>query len=148
MGASTTLSGMIRCSPAQLREDVINALNPRFTQMLSNTAAPKSKQRRLAASTNETASGRSTPNSAEQNAAIIKRHAAVLGLGALVQAFPYTSPPPAWVPGVLTTLATRATGDPGVAGKSAKSIVSDFKKTRQDTWHIDVKVRALCVSRQ
>jgi proteasome activator subunit 4 len=25
-------------------------------------------------------------------------------------------------------------------GKSVKQALSDFKKTRQDTWHVDVKV--------
>jgi proteasome activator subunit 4 len=30
--------------------------------------------------------------------------------------------------------------DPGVVGKSVKTVLSDFKKTRQDTWHVDVKV--------
>ncbi len=69
------------------------------------------------------------------------RHAAVLGLGALVQAFPYTSPPPVWIPGVLATLANKANADPGMVGKSVKSILSEFKKTRQDTWHVDLKVR-------
>ena len=64
----------------------------------------------------------------------------MLGLGALVQAFPYISPPPEWIPGVLATLANKANGDPGVVGKSVKSILSDFKKTRQDTWHMDLKV--------
>ena len=38
-------------------------------------------------------------------------------------------------------LAVKAAGDPGTVGKSVKSILSEFKKTRQDTWHVDVKVR-------
>lgn len=79
------------------------------------------------------------PN-AEQVKVTIARHAAILGLGALVQAFPYASPPPTWIPTVLATLATKAAGDPGMVGKSAKGIVSDFKNTRQGTWHIDIKV--------
>jgi proteasome activator subunit 4 len=48
------------------------------------------------------------------------------------------SPPPAWMPGVLLTLSRKATGDPGVIGQSVKSIIGNFKKTRQDTRHIDV----------
>jgi Domain of unknown function (DUF3437). len=63
----------------------------------------------------------------------------VLGLGALIQAFPYNSPPPHWMPEALTTLSLRAANDPGVVGSSVKSIISEFKKTRQDTWHIDAK---------
>jgi proteasome activator subunit 4 len=61
----------------------------------------------------------------------------------LVQAFPYTSPPPSWLPEVLATLALKAAGDPGIVGKGVKQILADFKKTRQDTWHVDVKVRNL-----
>jgi proteasome activator subunit 4 len=71
---------------------------------------------------------------------VLARHAAVLGLGALVQAFPYQSPPPEWLPAVLATLAGKAASDPGMVGKSVKTVLSDFKKTRQDTWHVDVKV--------
>ena len=71
---------------------------------------------------------------------VLARHAAVLGLGALVQAFPYQSPPPEWLPEVLATLAGKAASDPGMVGKSVKTALSDFKKTRQDTWHVDVKV--------
>ena len=146
VGASATLSGMIRCSPVELRQIVIDTLTPRFTGMLTKFQPPKraaSASQVARPSSTPTESGRSTPNSSSQNEAVIKRHAAVLGLGALVQAFPYTSPPPEWIPGVLTTLAIKAAGDAGVVGKSAKGIVSDFKKTRQDTWHIDVKVSAV-----
>lgn len=84
------------------------------------------------------ASGTGTPTP-EQNKLVLTRHAAVLGLGALVQAFPYTSPPPEWLPEVLAVLAARAASDPGMVGKSVKTVLSDFKKTRQDTWHVDVK---------
>lgn len=82
-------------------------------------------------------SGTPTP---EQNKLVLTRHAAVLGLGSLIQAFPYVSPPPKWLPEVLATLASKASADPGIVGKSVKTILSDFKKTRQDTWHVDVKV--------
>jgi len=126
VGASTTLSGMIRCSPISLRTEVITDLCAKFTDLLAKNPLPKKR-------------GPGTPTP-DQNKLVLTRHAAVLGLGALVQAFPYTSPPPSWVPQVLATLALKAAGDPGVVGKSAKSIVSDFKKTRQDTWHIDIKV--------
>ena len=129
VGASTTLSGLIRCSPESLRVHVIDDLIRRFEGMLTKNPAPRRGDHN---------NNIATPT--DGSTATIKRHAAVQGLGALVQAFPYVSPPPRWMPGGLATLATRAAGDPGVTGKSAKQIVSDFKKTRQDTWHIDVKV--------
>ncbi|KAI9714363.1 MAG: hypothetical protein M1820_000324 [Bogoriella megaspora] len=128
LGASATLSGMIRCSPIEFRNRIIDELKDRFTKMLIENPLPKRRP--------GTTPGTPTP---EQNKLTLTRHAAVLGLGSLVSAFPYTSPPPAWLPGVLATLASKASGDPGMVGKSVKTILADFKKTRQDTWHVDVK---------
>ncbi|KAH4264190.1 hypothetical protein HBI04_187220 [Parastagonospora nodorum] len=125
MGAATTLSGMIRCSPVALRDKQVSTLKERFTTQL--TKNPLSKKRIPG-----------TPT-LEQSKLVLTRHAAVLGLGSLVQAFPYQSPPPAWLPDVLATLARKAAADPGVVGKSVKTVLADFKKTRQDTWHVDVK---------
>ncbi|OCK79895.1 hypothetical protein K432DRAFT_405169 [Lepidopterella palustris CBS 459.81] len=125
LGAATTLSGMIRCSPIQLRTRTVEALKAKFTTMLQKNPLPRQR-----------IPGTPTP---EHNKLILVRHAAVLGLGALIQAFPYTSPPPAWLPDVLATLARKAAADPGMVGKSVKSVLADFKKTRQDTWHVDVK---------
>ncbi|KAF1998302.1 hypothetical protein P154DRAFT_578121 [Amniculicola lignicola CBS 123094] len=125
MGAATTLSGMIRCSPLALRDKMVAAIKTSCTTSLTKNPLPK---RRIP--------GTPTP---EHNKLILVRHAAVLGLGALIQAFPYTSPPPAWLPDVLATLARKAASDSGMVGKSVKSILADFKKTRQDTWHVDVK---------
>ncbi|KAF2178324.1 hypothetical protein K469DRAFT_718418 [Zopfia rhizophila CBS 207.26] len=129
LGAATTLSGMIRCSPVGLRERMVESLKQEFTHMLVKNPLPK---RRIP--------GTPTP---EHNKLILTRHAAVLGLGALIQAFPYTSPPPSWLPDVLATLARKAAADPGMVGKSVKSVLADFKKTRQDTWHVDVKVKKI-----
>jgi len=127
VGAAVTLSGMIRCSPVALRSSIIEELKTRFETKLRKNPLPRRK-----------ATG--TPT-ADHSKLVLTRHGAVLGLGALVQAFPYMSPPPTWIPAILATLATSAAGDSGMVGKSAKTVVSDFKKTRQDTWHIDIKVR-------
>lgn len=135
LGASTTLSGMIRCSPASLRSKMVEDLNRKFTKMLLDSPLPKKPKNGL--SNPDTRISTPTP---EHNKLALTRHAAVLGLGALVQAFPYKSPPPSWIPSVLTTLANKANNDPGMVGKSVKSILSDFKKTRQDTWQLDLKV--------
>lgn len=131
LGAQATLSGMIRCSPARFRDQTVSDLQSRFTALLTDNPLPKRVR-------NAGAPGTPTP---EQNKLVLTRHAAVLGLGALVQAFPYTSPPPAWLPEVLATLGSKAAADPGTVGKSVKTILSDFKKTRQDTWHVDKQVR-------
>ncbi|KAF2130250.1 hypothetical protein P153DRAFT_356052 [Dothidotthia symphoricarpi CBS 119687] len=125
MGAATTLSGMIRCSPVALRDVQVSTLKKRFTTQLAKSPLPKRRNP-------------GTPT-VEQGKVVLTRHAAVLGLGALVQAFPYQSPPPTWLPEVLATLARKAAADPGMVGKSVKSVLADFKKTRQDTWHVDVK---------
>jgi len=125
MGAATTLSGMIRCSPIALRDRQVSTLKERFTKQLTKNPLPKKRTP-------------GTPTT-EQGKLVLTRHAAVLGLGALIQAFPYQSPPPTWLPDVLATLARKAAADPGMVGKSVKTVLADFKKTRQDTWHVDVK---------
>ena len=127
MGASTTLAGMIRCSPIALRDNILSSLTTKFTDALRKNPMPKKK------------SGTSTPVSTNQQ--VTRRHAAVLGLGALVNAFPYATPPPEWMPEILAMLASRAANDAGAIGKTVKTILADFKKTRQDTWVTDQKVR-------
>ncbi|KAI1446541.1 hypothetical protein F5Y02DRAFT_416828 [Annulohypoxylon stygium] len=124
--ASATLAGMIRCSPATVRNPFIQALKSRFEQELSRNPMPKKRQ-----------PGTETPVNVTQQ--IVRRHAAVLGLGALIEAFPYATPPPSWMPEVLALLARRAASDPGVVGKATKGILSEFKKTRQDSWGVDQK---------
>lgn len=131
LGAAATLSGMVRCSPYAFRDRTIAELKKHFTDILIKNPLPKRPK--------NGPGGTNTPTQ-EQNKLVLTRHAAVLGLGALVSAFPYASPPPGWLPEVLATLAGRAASDPGMVGKSVKSALSDFKKTRQDTWHVDVKV--------
>ena len=66
-------------------------------------------------------------------------HGATLGLCALVEAYPYSTPPPKWLPEVLTILEVKCTSYSGATGRAAKDTLSQFKKTRQDTWHIDSK---------
>lgn len=127
IGASSTLAGMIRCSPVALRTNILRTLTAKFTKALKANPMPKKTP------------GTDTPVHHHQQ--IIRRHGAVLGLGALVQAFPYQTPPPDWMPGVLSLLASRAANDAGVSGKAVKTILADFKKTRQDTWATDQKVR-------
>lgn len=125
--AGATLAGMIRCSPAAIRNPIIETLKKRFTTQLDKNPMPKKKL-----------PGTDTPVNMTQQ--IVRRHAAVLGLGSLIEAFPYATPPPGWMPEVLALLARRAASDPGIVGKATKSILSEFKKTRQDSWGVDQKV--------
>ena len=125
--AAATLAGMIRCSPARVRNPVILKLKDRFARQLKLNPMPRRKM-----------PGTDTPVDAQKQ--IVRRHAAVLGLGALVEAFPYATPPPKWMPEVLAGLAGRAASDPGVVGKATKAILAEFKKTRQDNWGVDQKV--------
>ncbi|KAI0203640.1 hypothetical protein F4808DRAFT_25979 [Astrocystis sublimbata] len=124
--AGATLAGMIRCSPVAIRNPIIEKLKSRFETQLQRNPMPKKRT-----------PGTETPLDNTQK--VIKRHAAVLGLGALIEAFPYATPPPEWMPQVLALLARRAASDPGVVGKATKSILSEFKKTRQDSWAVDQK---------
>ncbi|KAM5357230.1 hypothetical protein ACJZ2D_016480 [Fusarium nematophilum] len=126
--ASTTLAGMIRCSPRRIRDPMIAHLKARFEDELQRNPMPK-RGRHLP--------GTDTPVDVHKQ--ITRRHAAVLGLGALIEAFPYATPPPEWMPEVLATLARRAAADPGVVGKATKTILSEFKKTRQESWTVDQK---------
>ena len=117
---------MIRCSPVTLRNNILSSLKEKFTLALKKNPMPKKTP------------GTGTPVNTNQQ--IIRRHAAVLGLGALVTAFPYATPPPDWMPEVLALLASRAANDAGAICKAVKTILADFKKTRQDTWVTDQKV--------
>ncbi|KAL3489336.1 hypothetical protein BJX62DRAFT_155398 [Aspergillus germanicus] len=139
-GASATLSGMVRCSPESLRKEIVDRFKKRFAKTLIENPLPRRPKilRGNSGISTPISSGAGTPTP-EHTRLIISRHGAVLGLGALIQAFPYSSPPPTWIPEALATLSVRAASDPGIVGSSVKSIISEFKKTRQDTWHIDAK---------
>ncbi|OAA48355.1 hypothetical protein BBO_02624 [Beauveria brongniartii RCEF 3172] len=126
--AASTLAGMIRCSPRRVRDPMIEHLKARFEKELAQNPMPKRGPK---------VAGTDTPVDVQKQ--ITRRHAAVLGLGALIEAFPYATPPPKWMPDILATLARRAAGDSGVVGKAAKGILSEFKKTRQDSWTVDQK---------
>ncbi|KAH7132801.1 hypothetical protein EDB81DRAFT_904867 [Dactylonectria macrodidyma] len=126
--ASATLAGMIRCSPRRIRDPMIAHLKTRFEDELRHNPMPKRGRQ---------VPGIETP--VEVHKQITRRHAAVLGLGALIEAFPYATPPPEWMPEVLANLARRAAGDSGVVGKATKTVLSEFKKMRQDSWAVDQK---------
>ncbi|SCV99974.1 LAFE_0B06634g1_1 [Lachancea fermentati] len=63
-------------------------------------------------------------------------HSSIIGLGAVISAFPYVFPLPSWIPEQLSNLSSWARTS-GISGLAAKDIISDFKKLRADTWHLD-----------
>lgn len=125
--ASSTLSGLMHISPPQEVEVLVEALVVKYSRDLDSV---RNKYRKK--------SGGGYKNMTAEDTTVL--HAATLGLGALIHAFPYMSPPPKWVPELLTILANKCSGVPGVVSKTAKDILGKFKKNRQDTWHIDSKV--------
>ena len=85
--AATTLSGILRVSP---RRSVL-ALKDRFTRLAKHSTLPK----------------KSSP---KYNAALRQRHAAVLGICALIDSYPYTIE--SWMPPLMTDVLVEYTYDP------------------------------------
>ncbi|KAJ3092428.1 hypothetical protein HK102_007439 [Quaeritorhiza haematococci] len=126
--ASVTLSGLIRCS----QRGAITQLEQRFESMLAEKLP---KRRRAGPSSSPS---KQSPEEKEKYAtALVKRHAGVLGLASLVQAFPYEVPK--WMPNVLVKLAA-AISDPSPIGPTIQKTFTEFRRTHQDTWHEDMTV--------
>lgn len=66
----------------------------------------------------------------------VEVHGSILGLGAIISAFPYVFPLPKWIPRQLSELSSWARTN-GTAGAAAKNVISEFKKVRTDTWKFD-----------
>uniref|UniRef100_A0A0N5ACP9 DUF3437 domain-containing protein n=1 Tax=Syphacia muris TaxID=451379 RepID=A0A0N5ACP9_9BILA len=62
---------------------------------------------------------------------VSRRHAGVLALSAVVQAFPYTVP--SFLPNVLMQLCPHASDKQPIQG-TVKKALSEFKRTHQDCW--------------
>jgi proteasome activator subunit 4 len=112
--AATTLSGILRLSP---RHSVIT-LKDRFVRLVKDSHIP----------------GRQSPG---YNKAVRQRHAAILGICALVDSYPYTVEK--WMPELLTNVLAEHTYDPIPISTTVSKCASNFKKTHQDTWHEDSK---------
>jgi hypothetical protein len=63
-----------------------------------------------------------------------KRHASVLGISAMILAFPYDLPK--WMPQALVTLST-CSHDPAPIKTTVTNSFGEFKRTHQDTWEKD-----------
>lgn len=122
--AASTLAGLIHISPPNEVESLITKYTIQYRKNLDKIRKKHRKGGFKNIPTEDT----------------IILHGATLGLGSLIHAFSFLSPPPKWVPELLTMLANKSSGIPGLVGKTAKDSLSKFKKTRQDTWHVDSKV--------
>ncbi|KAF5368154.1 hypothetical protein D9615_010202 [Tricholomella constricta] len=112
--AAITLSGILRLSP---RRSVLT-LKDRFVRLAKNSHIPN----------------RQDPG---YNKAIRQRHAAILGICALVDSYPYTVEK--WMPELLTNILAEHTYDPIPISTTVRKCASDLKRTHQDTWHEDAK---------
>lgn len=107
--ASVTLSGLVRCS----RRDAIEELKGQFSRLLAKKLPPNPRRNRSNSTSSASSASIASPtsptsptNASEQefHDAVKLRHAGVLGLSCLVQAFPYEVPE--WMPSVLVQLAS------------------------------------------
>lgn len=118
-----TLSGLIHMLPLNEVDDIVKKFSESYSRQLDETRAKYNRNFKNITSADH-----------------ITLHGATLGLGALINAFPFASPPPNWMPLLLSTLANKSTGIPGIVGKTAKETLGRFRKDRQDSWHVDSKV--------
>jgi len=112
--AAATLSGILRLSP---RRSVLTLKN-RFVRLIKRSHLPHR-------------------HDSEYNRALRQRHAAILGICALVDAYPYTVEK--WTPELLTNVLVEHTYDPIPISTTVRKCASNFKRTHQDTWHEDAK---------
>jgi proteasome activator subunit 4 len=109
-----TLSGVLRLSP---RRSVL-ILKDRFVRLIKRSSIP-------------------VRNDPSFTKAVRERHAAILGICALVESYPYSIPE--WMPDLLTEVLAEHTFDPIPISTTVRKCASNFKKTHQDTWHEDSK---------
>ncbi|EPQ60969.1 hypothetical protein GLOTRDRAFT_135553 [Gloeophyllum trabeum ATCC 11539] len=112
--AATTLSGILRLSP---RRSILT-LKDRFVRSLKAAYLPDRK-------------------APTYNRALRQRHAAILGICALVDSYPYTVE--RWMPELITSVLAEHNYDPIPISTTVSKCASNFKKTHQDTWHEDSK---------
>ncbi|KAJ3973169.1 hypothetical protein EV361DRAFT_980091 [Lentinula raphanica] len=112
--AATTLSGVLRLSP---RSSVLTLKN-RFVRLAKSSHIPPKQD-------------------PTYNKCIRQRHAAILGICALVDSYPYTVEK--WMPELLTNVLAEHTYDPIPISTTVRKCARNFKKTHQDTWHEDSK---------
>ncbi|PFX25214.1 Proteasome activator complex subunit 4B [Stylophora pistillata] len=112
--AAATFSGLVHYGFFDLDDE----LQKQFTKM-ANTKLKKKKK------------GVDGANGLNYDAALIHRHAGVLGLASCVQAFPYDVP--SWMPQILLDLGDHL-HDPHPIQATVKKVMSDFRRTHHDNW--------------
>ncbi|KAK9764613.1 Proteasome activator BLM10 [Basidiobolus ranarum] len=134
--ASNTISGLVRCS----QRGSIDYLMKRFSELLATPFMRRNKRNGNTSTTSSpTPSRTSTPSGFTESEAILRRHAGVSGVAALIQAFPYGGEPgaiPKWMPDALISLVPFIS-DPIPISTTAKKTFLDFRRTHQETWVID-----------
>ncbi|PWN28316.1 hypothetical protein BDZ90DRAFT_250757 [Jaminaea rosea] len=111
--ASTTLSGIVRCSERKLISD----LKKRFTATVLEASAALMPL------------SRGDPGFHEHLTAL---HSGILGAVALLSAFPYEVPP--WMPSLLIETVTQHGESPQPVSNTVKKYAKEFKRTHQDNW--------------
>ncbi|TIA90807.1 hypothetical protein E3P99_01381 [Wallemia hederae] len=115
--AAETLSGIVRCSQRSYTLD----LKKRFT----NTVAAHSvlPRRRL----------ENGDVNVDYAPAVLKLHSGILGICALINAFPYDVP--SWMPELLTgVLAEHVSNSDTVISSTIRKTAQDWRRTHQDSW--------------
>lgn len=120
--AALTFAGVVR-STLQSR---IGSLTEQFKKDLSTPLPSKKRKAEQGPSP--------SPIPPQEAEAIIKRHAAVLGLASLIYANPFDVP--SWMPNILELMAVHI-HDPVPIQSTVKKVMADFRRTHQDTWHLD-----------
>lgn len=67
--------------------------------------------------------------------ALRKLHAAILGVCAIIDSYPYSVEK--WMPSLLADVLAEHTYDPVPISTTVRKCAQNFKKTHQDTWHED-----------
>ncbi|ULT88652.1 hypothetical protein L3Y34_007695 [Caenorhabditis briggsae] len=117
------------------RDDVgimlVNALNDNQIEVREKAAEALSTllQSKFFETTPELVSKFSTAANSQD---MVKAHGGVMGLSAIVLAFPYSVPP--LLPGVLMTICRFATDKNAIIREAVKRTLSEFKRTHQDSW--------------
>ncbi|KAJ1556307.1 hypothetical protein HK405_002861, partial [Cladochytrium tenue] len=116
--AADTLAGLVRCSG----RGAVDSLRAKFEGVLDSSSGAGRRRIRVDPAQSDGSAA----------AAVAQRHGAVLGLSALILAFPYDVP--VWVPAVVRRLAACASDRPPISTTVNKTF-SEFRRTHQDGWH-------------